>query len=208
LLKDDAGKPLRRGRIDSEGLAEDPNGGFYISFEGKVRVLRYDRLDGLAQNLPTPDAFGKMPRNSQLEALAIDANGALYTMAEGSANGKGPFPVWRFQNGSWDQPFALPRKGSFLPVGADFGPDGRFYLLEREFFGLGGFASRVRRFDLGENGFSNEKTLLETSAGQYGNLEGLAVWRDGSGSIRLTMIADDNFIIFLQTQIVEYRVTD
>src|SRR5690606_34680041 len=98
------------------------------------------------------------------------------------------FPVFRFRNGAWDQPFTLPRRGGFLPVGADIGPDGRFYLLERELSSIFGFKSRVRRFDLSETGLTGEVTLLETASGTHDNLEGLAVWRDGAGAIRLTMI--------------------
>jgi hypothetical protein len=48
--------------------------------------------------------------------------------------------------------------------------------------------------------------LLETATGTYDNLEGLAVWRDDAGAIRLTMISDDNFKSFQVTQFVEYRV--
>ena len=37
-------------------------------------------------------------------------------------------------------------------------------------------------------------------------LEGISVWRDAQGYIRLTMIPDDNFYFFLGTDIVEYRL--
>ena len=33
-----------------------------------------------------------------------------------------------------------------------------------------------------------------------------SVWRDSAGDLRATMIADDNFSIFLSTEIVEYRL--
>jgi len=93
-------------------------------------------------------------------------------------------------------------------VAADFGPDGRLYVLERQFRGLMGFASRVRRFRLGMDRLLAEETLLETAVGLHDNLEGLSVWRDAGGALRLTMIADDNFSFFQRTEIVEYRVAD
>jgi hypothetical protein len=199
--------PLTARRTDSEGLAIAPDGTAFVSFEGVARVLRYADLAGSAENLPDHPDFANMQRNSSLEALAIGPDGTLYTLPERSGKTDRPFPVYRFRNGIWDQPFAIPRRGEFLAVGADFGPDGRFYLLERKLEGLAGFASRVRSFDLGENTIGDERTELETVPGQHANLEGLSVWTDEQGRIRLTMVADDNFKFFLTTEIVEYTLT-
>lgn len=204
LALDDA--PLRKGRRDAEGLAIAPDGTAYLSFERVARVLRYARLDGSAENLPTPPEFAAFGRNSALEALAVGPDGTLYTLPERSGAVDRPFPVWRFRGGIWDQPFAVPRLDGFLPVGADFGPDGRFYLLEREFRGLGGFASRVRSFVLDGQGLADERVDLQSRPGQHDNLEGIAVWRDAAGDIRLTMVADDNFLPVQDTELVEYRV--
>lgn len=65
----------------------------------------------------------------------------------------------------------------------------------------------MRRFTLGPNGVVAEETLLLTPVGRHGNLEGLAVWQDAEGAIRLTMVADNNFRAFQRSEIVEYRVT-
>lgn len=199
--------PLLKGRQDAEGLAIAPDGTAYVSFERIARVLRYSSIDATAQNLPTPPAFAAFGANSALEALAIGPDGALYTLPERSGGMTRPFPVWRFRDGAWDQPFAIPRRGGFLPVAADVGPDGRFYLLEREFHGLAGFASRVRSFALGA-ALSDERTELQSSPGLHDNLEGLAVWRDRTGAIRLTMVSDDNFLFVQRTEIVDYRLGD
>lgn len=208
LLRGRGAAPLARGRGDSEGLAIARDGTAYVSFEGRgmARVLRYADLAGPAANLPSPPEFAALPTNGALEALAIGPDGALYTMPEGGGTETTPIPVWRYRKGQWDQPFALPRLGDFLPVGADFGPDGRLYLLERQFHGILGFASRVRRFALHGNAVDAGEVLLQTRPGQHDNLEGIAVWRDAAGAIRLTMVADDNFRFFQATQIVEYRL--
>lgn len=207
-LRDATGKPLPKGRpADAEGIAIAPDGTIWISFEGVARVVRYDTPESPARPLPRPDAFARMQVNSSLEALAIDDQGTIYTLPERSGALRRPFPVWRWRDGEWDQPFAIPRSGNWLAVGADFDPDGRFYLLERDFMGLLGFLSRVRRFDLTENGAENETILLQTRPLQYDNLEGISVWDDGQG-IRITMISDDNFHFLQRTQIVEYRVAE
>jgi len=198
--------PLDPNRNDSEGLAVGPDGTVYVSFESAARVLRYDTIDGPARNLVTPREFGRMQNNSALEALAIDRDGTLYTLPERSGELDRPFPVWRYRDGAWDQPFGLRRDGGYLAAGADIGPDGRFYLLERQFHGILGFSTRVRSFALSETGLSGERTELQSGIGQHDNLEGLSVWQDASGAIRLTMIADDNFNFFQKTEIVEYRI--
>ncbi|MFN4131000.1 MAG: esterase-like activity of phytase family protein, partial [Paracoccaceae bacterium] len=213
-LKSTTNEPLAAGRNDSEGIAVAADGTTYVSFEGVARVLRYRDISGRAENLPTPREFASYPINASLESLAIDAQDVLYTIPEelpGSQrirlltgqpdNVDGPdFPVWRFANGKWTQPFDLPREGIFLPVAADFGPDGRLYVLERSFRGVAGFASRVRSFKVAAKALTDRRLHLQTPTGQHGNLEGLSVWRDGSGAIRLTMISDDNFLSLLRTE--------
>ncbi len=201
------GAPLPRSRSDSEGLAIAPDGAIYVSFELAPRVLRYDRLFGAGNLLPIPRDFSRMQINGALEALAVAPDGALYTMPEVSIRNDLAFPVYRFRNGAWDQPFTLPSEGKFLPVGADFGPDGRLYVLERD-FGVFGFSTRVRRFVVQGDTLGAGETVLQTRAGTHGDLEGISVWRDGAGQVRLTMIADNNFHSFLETQIVEYALQD
>ncbi len=207
-LRDRKGRPLEKGRVaDSEGLAIGPDGEIWVSFEGVTRVVRYDTPESAAKPLEGPPEFKQLQINSSLEALAITTDGTLLTLPERSGELTRPFPVWRWRKGEWDQPFSVPRSGNWLPVGADIGPDGRFYLLERDFKGLLGFLSRVRRFDLTEDGLANEVTLIATRPMQYDNLEGISVWQDARG-IRLTMISDDNQRFFQRTEIVEYRITD
>lgn len=208
LLQGEDGRPLKPLQTDSEGLALAADGSMFVSFEGGARVAHYARLDGPAKNLPRAPEFAKLQVNSSLEALAIAPDGALYTLPERSGNADIPFPVYRFQAGSWDSTLSVRRDGGFLPVGADFGPDGRYYLLERDFRGLAGFASRLRRFTVTPDAMTEETTLLETPTGLYDNLEGLSIWRDAQGHLRASMVSDDNFAFFLRTQLVEYRLPD
>ena len=204
-LTDGRGERMPEWRSDAEGLAIDARGRMYVSFEGDSgRVWRYDVFGGPATELRGPDGFNALQGNSGLEAIAIAANGTVYTLPERSGRLDRPYPVWRLRNGRWDQPFGIPRRPPHLAVGLDIGPDGRLYLLERDFSGLS-FSTRIRRFDLGPNGVSGETVLLETPKGTHMNLEGLAIWEDASGAIRATMIADNNFRSFLSTDLIEYR---
>ena len=207
-IRDTEGVALTGRAIDAEGLAVRDDGRVFVSFEAYHRVWTYSSIFSEAAWLPRHPAFKTLQDNSSLEALAIDKNGWLYTLPERSGEWERPFPVYRYKNGEWDASLSVPRRGKHLVVGADFGPDGKFYLLERLYQPLVGFSTKVRRFDLTATGFSGEETLLETPIGQHDNLEGLSVWSAKDGSIRVTMIADDNFRFFQRTELVEYKVVN
>lgn len=198
---------LPRPYADSEGLALGKDGRLFISFEGRHRVVSYpDTRAQSATALPKADVFNKLAINDGFEALAIGPDGALYALPE-DTGGSGPFPVYRYANGEWGRYGHIPRHLKFAPVGADIGPDGRFYLLERKFAGVFGFASRVRRFDMTPDGLTGETVLLRSESGDHDNLEGIAVWSDSTGRIRLTMVSDDNFHRYQRAHFVEYVVS-
>ena len=143
-----------------------------------------------------------MPRRGP-EALAADAAGRLYAIPEWRPGPHRPILVHRFADGRWSTPFSLPVRGSYMVTGADIGPDGRLYVLER-MFTFGGFRSRVRSLALDGTGLRVE---LESRAGRHGNLEGIAVWRDAEGRLRATMVSDDNQLSWLQvTEFVDYAL--
>ena len=203
------GKPLEGEEVDAEALVLDREGRAYVSFEHFARIRRYDDLDGPAARVPPHPEFGRLQRNSGLEALAMDADGTLYAIPERSGKLDRPFPVYRLRGGRWDdKTLRLRRDGAFLVSDATFGPDGRLYLLERDFEWLGGFRTRVRRFELGPDGFGAETTLLETRFGELDNMEGIAVWQDPQGRNRVLLVSDDNFFPLQRTMLAEYIVAD
>lgn len=206
-LRDTEGRIMKGPRADAEGLAVAPDGRIFIAFEGLHRVWWYRRPGGRAAWLPRPPAFRRLVGNASLEALAITPSGAILAIPEKWSGTESGIPVFRFAAGAWELPFTVPRRGSrFRPVGADVGPDGRLYLLERAFNGIFGFATRVRSFRLGRSHLSDERVELVTATGTHDNLEGIAVWRDETGAIRLLMISDDNQKFFQTTELVEYRL--
>lgn len=205
-LKDSDGKELEEGYLgDSEGIAVDDDGQIWISFEGLNRVVLHSDVDAPGQPLPRPPMLKELKINRGLESLAVHPDGSIFTMPEVGMKPDGLLPVLRFRDGQWQQPFDIIYDRNWQVVGADFGPDGWFYLLERGFHGVLGFSSRVRRFQFSDDGVTAEETLLETSPLQYDNLEGISVWEDAQG-IRLTMISDDNFLFVQRTELVEYRL--
>ena len=103
-------------------------GRVYVSFEGAARVLHYAALDGPAENLPITARISRgcsaMPRWRRWRSTR---DGTLYTLPEDyPAAAARPFRSIASATAAWDQPFDAARAATgFLPVGADFGPDGR-----------------------------------------------------------------------------------
>jgi hypothetical protein len=205
-LTGEDGKPVGEDDWDAEGLATGPGGSFFVSFERNDRILRYADEGAVPVSLTKRWDLSWITYNKGFEALAADAKGRLYTAPESP---RGAFhPVFRREGNSWVRVARIPAKGTWRVTDADFGPDGRLYVLERDFWGLIGFRTRILRLSFPAKGEPAIETLLETQAGTHDNLEGIAVWRDGSGAIRLTMVSDDNLNLFQKTELVDYRVVE
>ncbi|WP_179381220.1 esterase-like activity of phytase family protein [Jannaschia marina] len=196
------GGTLQAGETDAEAIAAAGDA-LYVAYEGAHRVMRHADIATPPERFTQDAGFDGLQENSGLEALAADADGTLYAIPERSGGLGTPFPVYRFDGTTWSKPFTLRRDGRFLVSGADIGPDGRLYLLERD-FALLGFRSRVRSFDLDGR---DERLVFQSGIGVHDNLEGLEVWQDESDRIRLTMISDDNQRPLIQrTEFVDYVV--
>jgi hypothetical protein len=205
-LRGKAGKPLAMYLSDAEDLAQGPDGHLYVAFEGWTRVSRYPYPRGRAWHLPRPNSLSAIPENRAFESVAVAPGGTLWAIAEDAAGGA-DFPLWRYAAGVWDRPHALPRRGTFLPVSADFGPDGRLYVLERDALVPVGFATRLRRFDWGAGGPTGETVLAETGLGAWDNMEALSVWRGPHGLVA-TLLSDDNFLPVQRTEFIEIALPD
>jgi len=198
-LLDSKGVPLTSYHTDAEGLAINDAGEIFISFEANHRVMMQGSSEAVPTFMPKHPDFGGLISNSGLEALAVTADGSLLAIPERSGDVNRPFPVYRFSDGVWTKDWSIPRVGDFLVTGADVFA-GQLYVLERDFAGILGFSSRVRRFEIG--GESGE-VLLETNVGRFDNMEGIALWQPAGKAVRVMLIADDNFFFFQRNQLVE-----
>lgn len=200
------GGRLRKKASDAEGLAIADSGRAFVSFEHRHRVMQADLATGRTRGriaLPFQNALGN---NAGIEALAVGPDGTLFAVAEQPAPDGGPFPLYAYSGGKWRVSARIPKRGPFVPVGADFDSKGRLWLLERAATPLG-FRNRVRMFVIDPRA-PREVDVLTTIPGHYDNLEGISVWDDPSGQMRITMVSDDNFMRVLRTQIVEYTVRE
>jgi hypothetical protein len=203
-LRDPDGVARGFGDDDAEGLARAPDGALLISFEGDApRIWRYAAGDAAARPVALPPALRRLQRNSGLEALAAGPDGAIYAIPEPSGDLALPFPFWRrAPDGAGWEAGAWPRTPPFLVTGADVGPDGRLYVVERSFTWLGGFSWRLLRADLADWPDLRPDALL-TVRGGVDNVESVSLWRDAGGSLRAALLTDDNFSPLQRTVLIE-----
>lgn len=201
------GLPVAARRVgdmaDAEGLAITTDGDLYVVFERWTHVWRYDDPLGTAGYIKDHESFADFSDNWQLEAIAVAPDGTIYAVSEKPlAEG---FPLYRLEGSSWTIDRYLPEYDIFSIVGADFDPvTGDLYLLERKLVVGIWWQNRLRRIKLD----GSEDTALWTSErGEYGNMEGIAVWRDDRG-LRFTLVADNNGDKEAPTQFLELRLTE
>ena len=202
-ILDTNGKPLRPGQNDTEGLAVAADGRLWISTEGTARVLAFDAVGAVAQRMRRPLVFTRFPVNTAFEALALSPDGQLWLIPEAPLT-PGALPVYVWSGQDWEQLYTFKADPVWLVADAAFDDRGRLYLLERLFAGPAGFASRLRRFDIGAK---DGEVILQTPLGAHDNLEGLSLWRD-AGGLRASMVSDDNFLKVFRAELVEYRLPD
>lgn len=191
LLTDAAGVALGSARRHAEDITIGRDGSLYVAFSGYNRVTRYPRLGGPGEDLALHEDFSRLRSGQGLESVAMAPDGTLHAIPEAAARATYGYPSYRWINGAVDGSFRLPSEGMFYPVAADFGPDGLLYTLERA-HGGGGQQVQVRRARVNGRAISTPQVVMRSEPGQFGNLEGLSVFRDWNGRIRLLMVSDDD----------------
>ena len=185
------GNPVAARRVgdhsDAEGLALDPDGTAWISFERWAHVTRHDGgLDSIGIHIRDHETFYDHADNWQLEAIAISPEGDIYTFSEKPF--PDGFPIYKLVDGEWTITGTLPERDLFAIVGADFDDNGDLYLLERKLVMGFWWQSRIRRIRLDG---TEDRTLWTSERGDFGNLEGIALWRR-NGELILTAVSDNN----------------
>ena len=192
---------------DSEGMAVLPDGRVAVSYEGLNAIFLHDPANRwIGPPLDRPVRLVRLSKNEGLEALAAFPDGGLLAISEASRFGR--HLVWRIDaDGGWRPIGGLRSPGPFRPVGADIGPDGRLWLLERAWHLPLRFATRVRTLRVEPDRLSDPRTVLETRVGEWGNFEGISV-RAAPGGTVVALVSDDNGLGFLPAHYAEFLVPD
>lgn len=217
-LTDLSGLPLARKRYqDAESLTALADGSFIIGFERQHRLWQFPAAGGPAGNalaarpnpFPTPARLTAASLNAGVEALVALADGRLLAFTEGQPIGEN-YGVYLWEERRGWKLLTLRPRGLFKPTGAARLPDGDILLLERRFTLLGGLGMRLRRIaaDTVRPGavLDGEEIAELRPPLTVDNFEGVAVHRAGDGSLRLTLISDDNFSPLQRNLIVQFEL--
>jgi hypothetical protein len=199
-------------RQDAEALTRLPDGSLLVAFERDHRIERFaGGLDATPEAFPAPPGLAAAPVNAGLEALVTLPDGRLLAFTEGQRQGDGLVAYLRDGDGAWHS-LLLEATGLFRPTGAALLPDGDVLLLERRYTILGGPGARLSRIPL--EGIHPGARLRGKEIAEIrppltvDNFEGVAVHRAGDGSLRITLLSDDNFNPLQRTLIVQFELLE
>lgn len=206
-FKDNFGRPAEGFQSDAEAIRAAADGSLLVAFEGYARVARFTPPDMMPAPLHEWDRFRDLWGNQGMEALAIDDAGQTLTILE-EPQPDGAYRALAYGGGKgWSEGAILPSDGQFSATDADFGPDGRLYVLERSFSVLWGYQSRISAYVRDGGTFAPPQVLLLTGQGEWGDFEGMDVWTNPQGRTVATLVADNNFLTLSPTTIAEFDLS-
>ena len=182
-LPDGPGSPHERRWRDSEALVRDRSGSWWVAFENRHSLWRYD--PGFAR---AEAAFGLRRRgwalNKGVEAMVSDGSDALLLLPE---TGTELLRVGR-RGGRRSRLGGVPGE----VADAARLPDGRVLLLVRQ-VGFAGLVNQLGELSFGRDGGGQVRLLRRIPVGPLTNLEGIAVEPLPAGKTRLWLISDNDF---------------
>ena len=187
----------------AEALARDPVSGLlWVSYGENHRIVGRRNLaeQGVTEIETLPKA-GLAP-NGGIKALAVADDRSVVAIASDPVRDQiglsGAIGGWRLAIDRAER-FQIKRSDGFLPVGADFGPNGTLYLLERRLGEDERLSVRVRRFpeflarSLQQDGKAAEGdiVMLLTDNAPIGVPDAIAVDKGADGAVVLTLVANN-----------------
>jgi hypothetical protein len=189
---------------DAEDLAARPDGTLFVAFESYTRVMGLDAGTGRTRSLHRWDLFKPLWGNEGFEALVALPGGRLLAILEACDSAAGGYRTYLGTGMNWPPGPVFPSDCEFSASGADLGPDGKIWLLERQVGLTLAVTSRVSRY--APDGSTGPDTVLQTRSGDFGNLEGISLWDDASGRRVMSLVSDSGDLPFGSTYLVEYRL--
>jgi hypothetical protein len=207
------GPRSQRSSRDSEGLLADRDH-FWVSFERRHMVWRYDRATLRAETAARPEPMRRWRGNSGAEALVRLADGRFLVLAEGRDDGAEYSDAVLFAGDPADP--ATPavrlryrRSDGFRPTDAALLPDGRILILSRRFAWLR-LSARLMVADpaglrAGSTIEGREVATLEAPL-NVDNMEALAVTVENGRTIVWIASDDDFMAIVRRTLLLKFEL--
>jgi hypothetical protein len=215
------GRPItERGWYDTEALAADESGIFYVGIERVHQILRFnfgrEGFAARAQPVALPPGLASLPRNKGLECLAMGPRvsplaGTLIAISEAGLDVEKNIRGFLI-GGKTPGEFTVKRKDDFDITDCAVTPANDLLILERYFTWRTGVSMRIRRVPLATlapGAVLDGPFLIEADMGyQIDNMEGLSVHRAADGAIVLTLVSDDNFSILQRTLLLQFTLLE
>lgn len=222
-IRDHGGRLLSGSWGDAEDIVRLADGRLAVSFERQHRVALYAAdaplSGGRAARLEPPRRLAWAPNNGGIEALTEVSPGRLLAVTEGLYAGDGRLRGWLLSapdgtDGAAADPTALfyATEGAYQPTALATPPGGDVLALERRYTVADGPSARLLRIT-GAAIFPGA-TLAGVELARLAkpltvdNFEGLAVGRDASGRVIVTIISDNNFNPLQRTLLLRFHLID
>lgn len=188
--------------MDLEALTPAPQGGWFTAFEGATRIEWLAGAGAQPRATHEWEQFASLFSNQAFEALATLPDGRVIAITEARA----PAPSMIWDGKTWAAGPDIPVRPGYRITGADMGPDGCLYLIERRYGIAAGFTFGLRRLSGGPGGW-RDTLLYHAAPARLGNAEGLSVWETAAGQMRASVITDDGFWPLTPTRLIEFHLT-
>lgn len=220
-LRDRRGKPFR-GKLEADTEALDVrDGAVVISVEGRPRILagrlEPDGFPGPLTEMRLPPATAALKGGKGLETVVIGRPGGPFAGAVVTIGEDAPRNAKSRDNPGWliggpaPGAFRVANDGTYSITDAKFGPGDDLFILERAYSWRDGVRCRIRRIraaDLKPGARIDGPVLMEANLShQIDNMEALALWTDGEGRTRLSLLSDDNRSFLQRTVYLEFTLT-
>lgn len=214
------GNPLENKYLtDAEGLAVRGDLAT-VSFERNHRVSEF-RLEGEGAGRPLRNLDFLVParelrNNRGFETVAFapadgPLKGARVIVSEKSLDRNGNI-FGAVLEGPKKGVFTVRKSGEFDITDGAFLPGGDLVILERSFSMAAGVGLQLRRIagaTIGKGALLDGEILLTANmAYQIDNMEGMDIWTAPDGSVRLSLVSDDNHSILQRNLYLEFRLAE
>jgi hypothetical protein len=208
------GQPVSRRLADSEGLSQDQDGSFIVSFEQVHRLWRYAPPPATIHStpiaIPVPTELARAPANEGVECVAVLGNGRPVIIAENFRNTDGSLAGWILGGGGFRPLSYLPSE-DFTPSDCAALKNGDLLLMERQIGLLGRWATRIKKIprDNIRPGARLEGTEIARLAlpQSVDNFEGMAVYEHPKAGTLVYLVSDDNYLALQRTLLLQFRLT-
>lgn len=202
--------PVRHSFTDAEGLAQEPDGSFLVSFEQAHRIWRYPASPEPFSSPAIPVSLRpemiEAPVNGGLEAISVLPDGRIFAIAEEHVNQDGSFKAWLLDGGSWSE-LSYVSPAGFNPSDAVGLKSGEVLVLERRHDLPLRFSARLALIKANDirprAALKGEQIVRLEPPLRTDNFEGVAVKETGQGTM-IFLVSDDNYFSFQRTLLLQF----